>query len=245
MPDKTIALTKELKEFSLAAGADLFGVADLAPVRQVVASQGPPRMAGFPRAVSIGMGLNDEIVDSHSPLETRRDSLYWHHVYSVVTASLDFHAYRVSRWLAGRGFRALPVPGSSPYNQEKLEGIFSHKLAAHLAGLGWIGKSCLLVTPEHGPRVRWATVLTTAPLEPTAKGPTPERCGTCTACVEICPVHAFSGRPFQPEEPREARFDALHCDGYQARLQAKCGIRACGLCLYVCPFGQKAAKNPQ
>ena len=84
-------------------------------------------------------------------------------------------------------------------------GFFSHKLAAHLAGLGWIGKSCLLVTLEVGPRVRWASVLTDAPLM--AGEPLEERCGECRGCVEVCPAGAFSGRSFFFDEPRAARFD--------------------------------------
>ena len=230
MSGKGSARTKDLREFSLARGADLFGVADLAPVRPFIAAQGPSLVTQFPRAVSIGMRLSDAIVDSHSPLESRRDSLYWHHVYSVVTASLDFHAYQVSRWLADRGFQALPVPGSTPYNLEKLEGIFSHKLAAHLAGLGWIGKSCLLLTEPFGPRVRFVSVLTDAPLE--AGSPLDKPCGKCHACIDACPVKAFTGAEFHADEGREVRFDVFKCSEYRRE-------HPCGLCVSTCPKGKK------
>ena len=93
-------------------------------------------------------------------------------------------------------------------------GLFSHKLAAHLAGLGWIGKSCLLVTLEVGPRVRWASVLTDASLM--AGEPLEERCGECRGCVEVCPVGAFSGRSFFSDEPRAARFDVFKCRYYHS-----------------------------
>lgn len=89
--------------------------------------------------------------------------------------------------------------------------MFFQKLAAHLAGLGWIGKSCLLITPEHSPHVRWVTVLTDPPLLPTGT-PMEQKCGACTACVDICPQHAFIGRSFCSEEPREARFDVAAWD---------------------------------
>jgi epoxyqueuosine reductase QueG len=230
MPGGGTSLTEDLRKFSLAGGADLFGVADLAPVGEFVAAQGPSPVTRFPRAVSVGMRLNDAIVDSHSPLESRRDSLYWHHVYSVVTASLDFHAYGVSRWLAERGFQGLPVPGSTPYHLEKLAGIFSHKLAAHLAGLGWIGKSCLLLTERFGPRVRFVSVLTDAPLE--AGSPLDKPCGHCRACVDACPVKAFTGAEFRPEEGREVRFDVFKCSEYRRE-------HPCGLCVSVCPQGRK------
>jgi epoxyqueuosine reductase QueG len=65
------------------------------------------------------------------------------------------------------------------------------------------------------------------------------RCGKCTACVDICPEHAFTGKPFHPEEPREERFDAAACDRYFKEQEKKHGVAVCGLCLWVCPHGQK------
>ncbi|NWF55227.1 MAG: epoxyqueuosine reductase [Syntrophaceae bacterium] len=235
MPSKTATLTKELKKFSLSRGADLVGIADLVPARDFILSQGPGWVGQFPRAVSMGIRLNDWIVDSHTPDEPRRQSLYWHHVYEVVTQSLDFLAYDVTRWLAGRGLQALPVPGSTPYDFDRLLGTFSHKLAAHLAGLGWIGKSCLLLTEEFGPRVRFVSVLTDAPLE--AGSPIDKPCGRCHACIDACPVKAFTGVEFNPQEGREARFDVFKCSEYRRE-------HPCGLCVSSCPKGKKAAGKP-
>jgi len=76
-------------------------------------------------------------------------------------------------------------------------GLFSHKMAARLTGLGWIGPNYLLITLGIGPRVRWVTVFTDAPLK--AGEPMPDRCGDCRLCVETCPPKAFTGRPFDPE----------------------------------------------
>jgi epoxyqueuosine reductase QueG len=119
-------------------------------------------------------------------------------------------------------------------------GLFSHKLAAHLAGLGWIGKSCLLIASEVGPRVRWTTILTDAPLE--AGSPLSDRCGDCRLCVEACSSQAFTGRPFDPQEPREARFDAHRCEEYRNHLRDEVtGVRTCGMCVYICPYGRKGA----
>ncbi len=223
------ALTEKMWAFSKCRGADLFGVADLVPAEKFVLSQGPSWFSGFPRAISIGMRLNDPIVDHHSPLERRRDSQYWHHVYDVVTPSLDFLAYDVSRQLNSLGFQAFPVPGSMPYPLEKLEGMLSHKLAAHLAGLGWVGKSCLLITPQFGPRVRFVSILTDAPLVTGA--PLDNPCGKCRICVDACPVGAFTGRDFDPAEGVEARFDTRKCSEYRRE-------HPCGICVAVCPRGK-------
>ena len=229
-PEKT--LREELQAFSLARGADLFGVADLTPAQGFIDAWGPSWITSFPVAISIGMRVNDEILDTHSPDEPRRHSLYWHHVYDVVTRALDFLSYDVSRQLSGRGFRACPVPGSSPYNYDKLAGIFSHKLAAHLSGLGWIGKSCLLVSESFGPRVRFVSVLTDAPLD--ADPPLDRSCGKCHACVKICPVKAFTGVEFNPADGREVRFDAFKCSEFRRD-------HPCGLCVAICPVGKKRA----
>ena len=235
MKSDPIILTEKLKKFSKAQGADLFGVADLIPVQSFVSCHGPSWIGLFPKAVSIGMRLNDQIVDTHTPLEQRRNSLYWFHVYDVVTQALDFLAYDVARWLNDAGFKAFPVPGSRPYNTDNLTGIISHKLVAHLAGLGWIGKSCLLLTEEFGPRVRFVSILTDAPLK--ADSPADMQCGQCRICVDACPVRAFTGTEFKPDDALEIRFDAFKCSEYRRE-------HPCGLCVSSCPKGKaRNAKN--
>jgi len=228
------ALTRELEGFARQTGADLFGVANLEPAREFISRQGIFPLDRFPRAVSLGMPLNDLIVERHSPLEARRDSLYWFHVYDVVTQALDVLAYRVSRWLSDQGFTTFPIPGSTPYNFQKLEGIISHKLTAHLAGLGWIGKSCLLLTDRFGPRVRFVTVLTDAPLQ--TGSPVDKPCGKCRVCIDACPVKAFTGTEFRVEDPRQVRFDAFKCSEYRKE-------HPCGLCVSTCPQGNPRVRQ--
>jgi epoxyqueuosine reductase len=231
-------------------GADYYGVADLSGIQEFIRAQGGDRVTGYPRAVTIGIRLLDTLVDA---IADRTDfvggRLYRYNSYDVVNLELDRIALRVANTIQREGYRAFPVAASKRASDEKIAGVFSQKLAAHLAGLGWIGKSCLLVTPDNGPRVRWVTVLTDAPLNPTGT-PMEQRCGKCTECVDICPVHAFTGRPFCEDEPREARYDAAACDRYFRELEAGGGPGVCGLCLYVCPHGRKkgprrTAKTPE
>jgi epoxyqueuosine reductase len=218
--------------------ADFFGVADLTPARAAILAQGGPVIASFPRAISVGIALLSSIVDQLPQRSQRAVSMtYRHHAYDVVNARLDNITSQMSSLLVTHGHRALPVPASQIVDDEHLHAIFSNKMAAHLAGLGWIGKSCLLVTPEVGPRVRWATVLTDAPLE-AAGTPMADACGDCTECVDICPPHAFTGRSFDYDEPREARFAAHECKRYMDSLSDDRSTRICGMCLYVCPYGR-------
>ena len=233
-------LDNVIRESAETWGADWFGVADLSPAHDAILAQGGPAMAGYPRAVSLGIALLHPIVDQLPQRAERAVAAHYrHHAYDLVNQRLDLVASRLSGVLQREGYRALPIPASQRVDDERICAAFSHKLAAHLAGLGWIGKSCLLVTPQAGPRVRWATVLTDAPLSVTSQ-PMDERCGDCQECVKICPVQAFTGRPFREDEPREARYDAAKCDRYFARLREQnADLAVCGLCLYVCPYGRR------
>jgi epoxyqueuosine reductase len=220
-------------------GADFFGIADLGLAQSAIIEQGGALLSEFPRAISLGIQLFHPIVNQ---LPQRAEYAvavnYRHHCYDVINRRLDDLASRVGSALQRNGYRALPIPAAQRVNDERLCAVFSHKLAAHLAGLGWIGKSCLLVTPEVGPRVRWISVLTDAPLTPTGDPMLP-RCGSCQACVEICPVHAFTGEPFRDHEPREVRYDARKCEQYFDGMKAEGKLPVCGLCLYVCPHGRR------
>lgn len=150
-------LEARIQTLSASLGADYFGIADLAPADVAIRAQGGEEIARYQRAVVIGITLLDDLIDLLPRRETRTAILYRHHAYDVVNTALDQITLRLAVTLQKEGHRALPVPASKRTDDERICGIFSHKLAAHLAGLGWIGKSCLLITPEHGPRVRWGS----------------------------------------------------------------------------------------
>ena len=227
-------LTKELRKISKQKGADLIGIAGLEAAREFLATHGDPIVSSYPRAISIGMRINDAIVENHDPNEPRGKSLYWHHIYDVVSADLNFTANDLSRWLTNQGWDAMPIPASMPYNLKKLQGVISHKLTAHLSGLGWIGKNCLLLTSQFGPRVRFATVLTDAPLiEGAIKN---KKCGKCRVCIDACPVNAFTNTEFNVNEDVAVRFDTAKCSEYR-------GTHPCGLCVSTCPLGENAKKR--
>nr|WP_305891205.1 4Fe-4S double cluster binding domain-containing protein [Methanolobus chelungpuianus] len=228
-----------MNEIARDNGAYYFGVADLALARDFIAEQGGDELTVYPYAISLGIRLIYPIVDRLPHRKERSAALnYRHHAYNVINSRLDLTASVVSSYIQERGYMALPLPASERIDNERICAQFSHKLAAHLAGLGWIGKSCLLITPDSGPRVRWTTILTDAPLIPTGST-TESKCGTCNECVKICPVKAFTGRDFVESESRDYRYDAGKCEDYFNEMKGNGQIPVCGLCLYVCPYGRK------
>ncbi len=233
-------LYNELKKIADQYGVKYFGVADLSPVSDEILKQGGSEVAEYPLAITMGIVLPDSIVNRLPDRKNKAVVIdYKHHAYDIINDRLDFTASLISTYLQDKEYNVMPVPAGRKTSQEKLCGSFSHKLAAHLAGLGWIGKSCLLITPEHGPRVRWITVLTDAPLEVTGE-PMAERCGDCNLCVEACPVGAFTGRNFKEDEPREERYQAEKCDKFLQMKEKP--YRICGMCIYICPYGLKEDK---
>lgn len=233
-------LDRRMRDLAQGWGVDYYGVADLSPAYDVILAQGGSEIAGYPTAISIGIGLLNSLVNQLPRRREREVAVaYMHHAYAIVNQQLDLITLRLSNVVQREGYHAQPIPASRKVDHERQYAVISNKIGAHLAGLGWIGKNCLLITPEVGPRVRWATVLTDAPLSTTGDR-IQDQCGDCVECVEACPVNAFTGEPFRADEPREIRYDALKCYRYFNRMEEKDpDIAVCGLCLYVCPFGKK------
>ncbi|HOI40928.1 MAG TPA: 4Fe-4S dicluster domain-containing protein [Methanobacterium sp.] len=232
-------LNQKFRNIAIDEGADFFGVGDLSSVHDFVKEQGGDEVASYPLAISLGIRIIDSIVDQLPQREERAVAVnYRHHGYDIINRRLDLLASRISSQIQNSGYTALPIPASERYDDERICAVFSHKLAAHLAGHGWIGKSCMLITPEAGPRVRWTTILTDAPLNVTGTSQN-EKCGNCTECMDICPVSAFTGMPFKEDEPRETRYDASKCEKY---LLEEAEWEVCGLCVYICPHGRNKKK---
>lgn len=225
-----VELKNETLNKALSWGADLVGVADLTPVTEYIRELGP-NLTRYPRAVAIGVFFPKAVIDelAHGPTHT------YLHYYRVVNVRVDDIVLRLNNFLERQGFNTFPVPSSQRVSRDRLAGIFPHRLAASLAGLGWVGKSGSLITPAVGPRLRLGTVLTDAPLTPDQ--PVSPRCGDCTRCRDACPAKAIKGVHFRAEDLLEHRLAPDLCDKYQDQVRASFGKRVCGHCLAACPWG--------
>src|SRR5512135_1763174 len=212
---------QELRDFALGLGFDLFGVADIAGLRDGFLLE-PETRGRFSRAVSLGKRLSRGVLDD---LLDRPTALYFHH-YRQANAFLDRGAFLVADFIQTRGFRALAIAASQIIDWEKQRAHVSHKHVGRQAGLGWLGRNNLLVNPELGAQVRLVTVLTEMPLE--ADAPLAADCGACRACAAACPAGAI-------RDTREA-FDHLAC--YETlrdfRKKGYTSQFICGICVRDC-----------
>jgi epoxyqueuosine reductase len=145
-------------------------------------------------------------------------------------ASLGVISSELTAYLRDEGFAAQA--GSA------LNGMSVYPILAQNAGLGWIGKHGLLITPEFGPRQRITVIYTgieNLPFSDGRKGHSWVRdyCEKCNACAIKCPSKAILEVPSENTPYNTSHIDAEKCfpefyDNY-----------ACTVCIKVCPFSKK------
>lgn len=122
---------------------------------------------------------------------------------------------------------------------------------ATAAGLGWTGKNTCLIHSRLGSFGLLAVLLTSLPVanESAAILPHPDRCGTCTRCIEACPTNALDV-PYQMNASRCISYLTIEHHGpIDEALMAGIGrqVFGCDICQDVCPWNRKApiAADPQ
>lgn len=205
-------------------GGDIFEFADVGEVPVT-------ELSHLPVAVSIGVRLSDYIVRG---IRNGPTMLYAYNV-SNANSLLNEIALRTSNYLQNSGFDATPIPAAQSSRKSKI--LFQHKTAATCAGLGWIGKSSLLVNPKYGPRLRLVTVLTNAPITHFGEPVRESNCGSCTSCLGVCPVDAIKDINWKRGMDVHEYFDLEKCQEYIDKEGLLLDKPVCGICISACPVG--------
>ena len=168
-------------------------------------------------------------------------TLEYYETYHSLNQKLNRIVLAGEDFLKSRGFKAWAQTTDRVCQDENWITPLPHKTVATRAGLGWIGKSCILVTEAFGSAIRLSSLLTDAPL-PCGQPVTSSRCGACRACVDNCPAHALKGTLWSAGMDRETLFDKDTCYKKQVELmRQRTGIEAdlCGKCFVVCPYTRR------
>ena len=214
--------TEAIKTLAQQWGCSLFGVTTLQSVKRDDICLLPSTVERLPLALSLGFHLSDAILEE---IDDRPTPLYFQH-YQRVNILLDTVGLVVMSRIQEMGYEALAIPASQIVDWKNQMAHLSHKHVARAAGLGWIGRNNLLVNERFGSRIRLVTILTNLPL--TLNTPTLADCGSCRACISVCPVGAISERPED--------FDHLRCYE-QLKVFSKTfhfSHNICGVCVKAC-----------
>lgn len=220
-------ITEKLRSILHASGAVLTGFADMHDIAASI----------LPYAACVAIPIPVNIVQE---IEEGPTLAYWD-TYNSLNAKLNEIVTRGAEYLQSLGYAAIPVTTGYAQQDEQRRTPLPYKTVATRAGMGWIGKSCLLVTPEYGSAIRMSTLLTDAPLQ----CGTPikhSKCGKCELCKKHCPADALTGTLWHEDIEREQLFLVEACvDIIKKRMKERTGIEAtlCGKCFVVCPYTRK------
>lgn len=156
----------------------------------------------------------------------------------------DYHNFLKKRLRRLADFVRGLAPGVEARALCDIEPVMERAWAAR-AGLGFVGKNGLVITPGQGSYQLLGEVVTTLVLVPDA--PMAERCGSCTRCLDACPTRAFVA-PFVLDARRCISYLTIEAKGAPPEdVRAEIGehLFGCDDCQSVCPFNRTAPPPPE
>lgn len=220
-------LTDKIKELLYHCGADLVGIGDMSEVED----------CPFKTGISVAVALPKNIIIDLQNAPTKE----YYDLYHSLNKKLNEIVMAGEDFLKKRGFDAYAQTTERVEVNQNKRSKLPHKTVATRSGLGWIGKNCLLVTPQYGSAIRISSLLTNAPLnydEPVNQS----QCGACSQCVKNCPAQALKDSLWTVGMQREKIVDVEKCQKKQLEIMSKnTGIETdlCGKCFAVCSYTKR------
>lgn len=180
---------------------------------------------GYKNGISFYVKMSYDILKE---IEDAPTFTYFHH-YRTVNSLIDQISLKTGIYLDKKGYSYFTVPASQTVNgHSTYAGVYSHKKGAVLAGLGYIGKSSLFISKNHGSMIRLGTVFTSLDLK-AENNIMESQCGTCSICINKCPAMAIS----------ENGIDRKSCSDYMKKAYQHIGRGSvCGICIKECPYNK-------
>ena len=197
----------------------------------------------FRYAISIAKKLDDEVIN----LIENGPTIEYYDIYNSANIDLNNLADKISFKLNELGITNKPIKATVFENeldenyQKELKYHTSHKMVATRAGIGWIGKTDLLISKKFGPRIRLASILTDYRFKELGVPIIKSQCKACNLCVLKCPAKAANGKPWDVTTERDEFYNPFKCRNKCRELsehKINKEISICGVCISVCPKGK-------
>jgi epoxyqueuosine reductase len=186
---------------------------------------------GTRRVISLRMHYLPQSVETVERLKTKDKAYIARYAlgrdyHKLIRKRLTQLAKRIEQQVGDHGYRAFV--DSAPILERQI---------AEQAGMGWIGKNTLLLTPKAGSWFLLGEIFTNLPL-PVDKPSETRHCGSCTACLTQCPTDAFV-EPWVLDAGKCISYLTIEHKGpIPEELRSKMGNRifGCDDCQLVCPW---------
>ena len=207
-------LFQEIEAYTLKLGASSIGYTKV-PSRWVFQN----KAIAFDNAIILSMEMDKDRIDT-------APSIACEVTVMEIYRDLGRIANKIAEFLRQRGYGA--------HAGHPLMGAALYPPLAQMAGLGWIGLNGIIITPEHGPRVRLAAVFTSIENLPFSEinphGWVADYCNSCKVCIKKCPPKALYDTPIDHGNGQVTYVDNDLCFPYFS------DYYGCSVCIAVCPF---------
>lgn len=208
---------KKFEKYGHSLGIKAIGYTQLTPELLI-----QNKFVQYPNAIVLTMEMSDELIKTAPGNKTQE-------INDAHYAKLGTLSYKLSDYLRENGY-ATEV--AHPYG-----GLVNFCKLAQKAGMGFIGKSGLLITPESGPRQKISAIFVSIANLPVKEDNEhvwiPEYCERCAKCIKACPEKAL----IETETccgGKEVEFDQKLCIGCS---------QGCTYCIEDCPFYEKGYEH--
>ena len=240
--------TQDLRTLALESGAVGFGVTDASPFGEARSKIHANRSNGMAAGLRFTYGDPDLATDVTISFPWARSLVVIAHPYLSRSSVPAEHGPEIGLFATADHYEPVEQVTSKlterlrahGYEAEALidDNRLADRAAAVRAGVGWIGRSTMVLVPGHGPWTLLGTVVTNAVLQPTDQ--MTRGCGTCTDCIPACPTGAIST---EGVDARRCIAAWLQMPGHLPMwIRPHIGTRiyGCDDCLTSCPPGHPA-----
>lgn len=256
------SLSQRIKDFALAQGCDLVGIAPVAAFRE---------MDYFPRWLE--QGYDAEMGYLRRQLPKRLDPRQiLPAAQSVIVVGVNYHTDHpltsevqsktrgwISRYAWGEEYHEVigeKLKNFHEFLEKEIGGQYEgryyvdtgpvlDRVFAKYAGIGWFGKNTCIINQQVGSWLFLGEIITNIVLQPDT--PPPDRCGTCRRCLEACPTEAIL-EPYVLDSNRCISYLTIEHRGAIAEdLRPAMGnhLFGCDICQDVCPWNRKAPNTDE